>query len=142
MERVTSDGDEGQRNLAAARGADESVERLYESEELPSWQKQLTLRAFIVSFFLALPFTVVMMKLKLAAGIVPPLNISAGLLGYFFVKSATTFLEKCGIVMRPFTRQENYIVQTCVIASSGLACNGHSLPLSLNTHTHTTPTWD
>ncbi|XP_047961690.1 probable metal-nicotianamine transporter YSL7 [Salvia hispanica] len=124
MERVLSDGDEGQRNVAATRGADESVERLYESEELPSWQKQLTLRAFIVSFFLALPFAVVMMKLKLTTGIVPPLNILAGLLGFFFIKSATSFLEKCGFAMQPFTRQENCIIQACVIASSGIACNG------------------
>ncbi|KAF3432288.1 hypothetical protein FNV43_RR27027 [Rhamnella rubrinervis] len=30
-------------------------------------------------------------------------------------------LEKCGLLKQPFTRQENTVIQTCVVASSGIA---------------------
>ncbi|XP_047971217.1 probable metal-nicotianamine transporter YSL7 isoform X1 [Salvia hispanica] len=123
-----TDGDEAERSIAAPqqqeRGEDESVERIFESKEVPSWQRQLTLRAFVVSFILAILFTFIVMKLNLTTGIVPSLNVSAGLLGFFFVKTWTKFLEKSGFLKQPFTRQENTVIQTCVVASSGIAFSG------------------
>ncbi|KAL1566710.1 putative metal-nicotianamine transporter ysl7 [Salvia divinorum] len=116
------DGDEAQRNIAAAQ--DESVERIFESMEVPSWQRQLTLRAFVVSFILSILFTFIVMKLNLTTGIIPSLNVSAGLLGFFFLKTWTKFLEKSGFLKQPFTRQENTVIQTCVVASSGIAFSG------------------
>lgn len=101
-----------------------SIEEIFSSEEVPSWQKQLTLRAFVVSFILAVLFTFIVMKLNLTTGIIPSLNISAGLLGFFFVKTWTNFLEKSGMLRQPFTRQENTVIQTCVVASSGIAFSG------------------
>ncbi|CAD5316388.1 unnamed protein product [Arabidopsis thaliana] len=103
-----------------------SVERIFEeSNEIPPpWQKQLTFRALIVSFILAILFTFVVMKLNLTTGIIPSLNISAGLLGFFFVKSWTKILNKAGVLKQPFTRQENTVIQTCVVASSGIAFSG------------------
>ncbi|KAG7585913.1 Oligopeptide transporter OPT superfamily [Arabidopsis thaliana x Arabidopsis arenosa] len=103
-----------------------SVERIFEaSHEIPPpWQKQLTFRALIVSFILAILFTFVVMKLNLTTGIIPSLNISAGLLGFFFVKSWTKILNKAGFLKQPFTRQENTVIQTCVVASSGIAFSG------------------
>ncbi|XP_010511122.1 PREDICTED: probable metal-nicotianamine transporter YSL7 [Camelina sativa] len=103
-----------------------SVERIFEAshEVPPSWQHQLTFRALIVSFILAILFTFVVMKLNLTTGIIPSLNISAGLLGFFFVKTWTKILNKAGVLKQPFTRQENTVIQTCVVASSGIAFSG------------------
>ncbi|KAL3341176.1 hypothetical protein AABB24_025641 [Solanum stoloniferum] len=102
----------------------QSVERIFESKQVPSWQSQLTLRAFCVSLILGILFTFIVMKLNLTTGIIPPLNVSAGLLGFFFVKTWTKFLDKSGILKQPFTRQENTVIQTCVVATSGIAFSG------------------
>lgn len=101
-----------------------SVERLFEDQEVPSWRKQLTIRAFVVSFVLSILFSFIVMKLNLTAGIIPSLNVSAGLLGFFFVKTWTKLLQKSGLSRQPFTRQENTVIQTCVVASSGIAFSG------------------
>ena len=101
-----------------------SVERIFENQEVPSWRKQLTVRAFVVSFVLSILFSVIVMKLNLTTGIIPSLNVSAGLLGFFFVKTWTKLLHRSGLLRQPFTRQENTVIQTCVVASSGIAFSG------------------
>lgn len=101
-----------------------SIEKIFEKKEVPPWQKQLTFRAFFVSFVLGILFTFIVMKLNLTTGIIPSLNVSAGLLGFFFVKTWTKFLEKSGLLKQPFTRQENTVIQTCVVATSGIAFSG------------------
>ncbi|CAN8269165.1 unnamed protein product [Cochlearia groenlandica] len=103
---------------------EESVEKIFESREVPSWKKQLTLRAFVVSFMLSILFSFIVMKLNLTTGIIPSLNVSAGLLGFFFVKTWTKMLHRSGMLKQPFTRQENTVIQTCVVASSGIAFSG------------------
>ena len=102
-----------------------SVERVFEKQEVPSWRKQLTVRAFVVSFVLSILFCFIVMKLNLTTGIIPSLNVSAGLLGFFFVKTWTKFLAKSGMLKQPFTRQENTVIQTCVVASYGIAFSGN-----------------
>ncbi|XP_039138058.1 LOW QUALITY PROTEIN: probable metal-nicotianamine transporter YSL12 [Dioscorea cayenensis subsp. rotundata] len=101
-----------------------SVERAFDSQRLPSWKEQLTVRAMVVSFFLSVMFSVIVMKLNLTTGIIPSLNVSAGLLGFFFLKTWTKILHKSGMLKQPFTRQENTVVQTCVVAASGIAFSG------------------
>ena len=101
-----------------------SVERIFESREVPAWQKQVTIRAVAVSFALSILFSFIVMKFNLTTGIVPSLNVAAGLLGFFFVKTWTKLLEKSGMLKKPFTRQENTVIQTCVVASSGIAFSG------------------
>ncbi|KAH1105670.1 hypothetical protein J1N35_009438 [Gossypium stocksii] len=101
-----------------------SVEQIFEKREVPPWKKQLTMRAFAVSFVLSILFTFIVMKLNLTTGIIPSLNVSAGLLGFFFVKTWTKLLSKSGLLRQPFTRQENTVIQTCVVASSGIAFSG------------------
>ncbi|KAJ6887714.1 hypothetical protein NC652_028862 [Populus alba x Populus x berolinensis] len=54
-------------------------------------------------------------KLNLTTGLVPNLNVSAALLAFVFLRTWTKLLSKAGIVTAPFTRQENTIVQTCVV---------------------------
>ncbi|KVI03022.1 Oligopeptide transporter OPT superfamily [Cynara cardunculus var. scolymus] len=128
-------------------GEMDSIERIFESKEVPPWQNQLTVRAFVVSFILGVMFTFIVMKLNLTTGIIPSLNVSAGLLGFFFVKTWTKFLNKSGLLKQPFTRQENTVIQTCVVATSGIAFSGtfsYSLslsPLSLSHTSHTSNIW-
>ncbi|KAK4490448.1 hypothetical protein RD792_001125 [Penstemon davidsonii] len=118
-----TDGDEIE-DIKKEEDEKESIEKIFESKEVPAWQKQLTFRAFFVSFILGILFTFIVMKLNLTTGIIPSLNVSAGLLGFFFVKTWTAFLEKSGLLKQPFTRQENTVIQTCVVASSGIAFSG------------------
>ena len=110
---------------------EESVERIFAKQEVPSWRNQLTWRAFGVSFILSVLFSFIVMKLNLTAGIIPSLNVSAGLLGFFFVKTWTRFLENCGLLKQPFTRQENTVIQTCVVASSGIAFSGNNFDVTM-----------
>ncbi|KAF5195699.1 Metal-nicotianamine transporter ysl3 [Thalictrum thalictroides] len=106
------------------RGAVGSIEKIFENTKVPSWKDQLTLRAFVVSLVLGVLFSFIVMKLNLTTGIIPSLNVSAGLLGFFFVKTYTKILEKAGLLKQPFTRQENTVIQTCVVATSGIAFSG------------------
>ncbi|KAK4283303.1 hypothetical protein QN277_000268 [Acacia crassicarpa] len=101
-----------------------SLERVFMSHEVLPWRKQLTLRALAVSLCLSILFSFIVMKLNLTTGIIPSLNVSAGLLGFFFVKTWTKLLDKSGMLRQPFTRQENTVIQTCVVASSGIAFSG------------------
>lgn len=105
-------------------GEEVSVERLFESVEVPAWTRQITGRAVMVSLVLSVLFTFIVMKLNLTVGIIPSLNVAAGLLGFFFVKTWTKLLDKSGLLRQPFTRQENTVIQTCVVASSGIAFSG------------------
>ncbi|KAI3712747.1 hypothetical protein L1987_71312 [Smallanthus sonchifolius] len=137
MDRSSSRRDAGGRNSddvqnsesdgkgsKAEAGDMETIERIFECKEVPTWQNQLTVRAFVVSFLLGILFTFIVMKLNLTTGIIPSLNVSAGLLGFFFVKTWTKFLNKSGMLKQPFTRQENTVIQTCVVATSGIAFSG------------------
>ncbi|XP_040379412.1 probable metal-nicotianamine transporter YSL13 [Oryza brachyantha] len=110
----------------AATGEEEapSVERVFADRPVPSWREQLTVRAFVVSFFLSIMFSVIVMKLNLTTGIIPSLNVSAGLLGFFFVRLWTAAVERLGLLRQPFTRQENTVIQTCVVAAYDIAFSG------------------
>ncbi|KAG0492060.1 hypothetical protein HPP92_005458 [Vanilla planifolia] len=100
-----------------------SIEQLFECREVPTWGEQLTARAFVVSLVLGFFLSFIVMKLNLTTGIIPSFNVSAGLLG-FFVKTWTKILDKSGFLKQPFTRQENTVIQTCVVACSGIAFSG------------------
>lgn len=110
---------------AAAREA-LSTEKAFEREKLPAWSEQITVRSVVVSTALGLFLSFIVMKLNLTSGIVPSLNMSAGLLAFFLMKTWTSALERCGIFPKPFTRQENTVVQTCVISCSSIAFSGRS----------------
>ncbi|KAK1441138.1 hypothetical protein QVD17_06976 [Tagetes erecta] len=93
-------------------------------ETIPEWKDQITLRGLIMSVFLGILFCIISHKLNLTAGIVPSLNVAAGLLSFFFVKSWTAFIEGFGVSTRPFTRQENTVIQTCIVSCYGIAFSG------------------
>ncbi|VVB09463.1 unnamed protein product [Arabis nemorensis] len=96
----------------------------YYDEVVPEWKDQITIRGLIVSALLGILFCIITHKLNLTIGIIPSLNVAAGLLGFFFVKSWTGFLSKLGFSAKPFTKQENTVIQTCVVACYGLAYSG------------------
>ncbi|XP_074581563.1 putative metal-nicotianamine transporter YSL12 [Curcuma longa] len=101
-----------------------SVERVFDGVRVPAWREQVTVRALVVSLGLSVMLSVIVMKLNLTTGIVPSLNVASGLLGFFFVKVWTKALERAGVLRVPFTRQENTVIQTCVVAAYGLAGSG------------------
>jgi hypothetical protein len=109
---------------AAAAGEPASVERVFADRAVPLWREQLTFRALAVSALLAVMFSVIVMKLNLTTGIIPSLNVSAGLLGFFFVRMWTAAVERMGLLRQPFTRQENTVIQTCVVSAYGIAFSG------------------
>ncbi|AES78364.1 putative oligopeptide transporter, OPT superfamily [Medicago truncatula] len=94
------------------------------TEPVPEWKEQITIRGLVVSGVLGCLFCIITHKLNLTVGIIPSLNVAAGLLGFFFVKTWTGLLMKLGIVTKPFTRQENTVIQTCVVACYGLSFSG------------------
>ena len=98
-------------------------------ETIPEWRDQITVRGLVVSALMGSLFCIITHKLNLTVGIIPSLNVAAGLLGFFFVKSWTGFLSKLGFSVRPFTRQENTVIQTCVVACYGLAFSGNFIVL-------------
>lgn len=104
-----------------------SVEEIFEAKKVPAWREQLTCRALVVSTVLGVFFSFIVMKLNLTTGIIPSLNVSAGLLGFFFVKIWTSLLAKSGLLRQPFTRQENTVIQTCVVACYGIGFSGQLL---------------
>ncbi|KAL8139960.1 hypothetical protein V2J09_005981 [Rumex salicifolius] len=104
--------------------SEKSEEKAIEFERVPEWKEQITIRGLAVSALLGTLFCVITHKLNLTVGIIPSLNVAAGLLGFFFVKSWTGFLSKLGFSVKPFTRQENTVIQTCVVACYGLAFSG------------------
>ena len=104
-----------------------------ELEHVPEWKDQITVRGLLVSAVLGSLFCIITHKLNLTVGIIPSLNVAAGLLGFFFVKSWTSFMSKFGFFTKPFTRQENTVIQTCVVACYGLAFSGKLLTPSLFT---------
>jgi uncharacterized oligopeptide transporter (OPT) family protein len=106
---------------AAAAGA-KTIDQ--EMAEMPIWYSTLTLRALFAATILGAAFSIISLKLGLSTGIIPSLNIAAGLLGFFLVKGMNVLLAKMRIVGRPFTRQEATVVQTCVVACYGMAFNG------------------
>ncbi|KAI4348335.1 hypothetical protein L6164_009070 [Bauhinia variegata] len=101
-----------------------------ESELVPEWKEQITIRGLVVSAVLGSLFCIITHKLNLTVGIIPSLNVAAGLLGFFFVKTWTEFLSKLGFLTKPFTRQENTVIQTCVVACYGLAFSGKDISKS------------
>lgn len=101
-----------------------SMERVFEVMPIPPWPEQVTGRALAASLALGVALSGVMMNLVFTSGIIPLLNISAALLGFFFLKAWTGLLGQLGVPHRPFTRQENAVVQTCVVACASMTYSG------------------
>ncbi|XP_077234262.1 metal-nicotianamine transporter YSL3-like isoform X1 [Tasmannia lanceolata] len=85
------------------------------AKRIPPWSKQITIRGIVASFVIGIIYSVIVMKLNLTTGLVPSLNVSAALLAFVFLRTWTQLLQKIGFVSKPFTPQENTVVQTCAL---------------------------
>jgi len=88
------------------------------------WTKQITVRGFTASILIGAIYSVIVMKLNLTTGLAPNFNVSAALLAFVFVRSWTKMLRRAGFVVKPFTRQENTMIQTCAVACYSIAHGG------------------
>jgi len=123
-EELSSNREEENGTPGKIEEKDLSIERIFDNNKVPPWWEQITFRAMFVSMLLGIMFCIIVLKLALTTGVIPSLNVSAGLLGFFFIKTWTKFLEKFGLLKTPFTRQENTVIQTCVVACYGIAFSG------------------
>lgn len=108
---LDGDGD----SEAGARGAG----------RVPPWSEQLTVRGMAASLAVGTMYCIIVMKLNLTTGLVPTLNVSSALIAYAILRCWTQALSRLGIATRPFTRQENTVVQTCAVACYSIAVGGH-----------------
>ncbi|CAO2163701.1 unnamed protein product [Urochloa humidicola] len=100
------------------------TERTFEGEPLPTLSETITLQSITVSLVLGTVVNVVAMKLNLTSGFLPSLSIPAGLLGFFAARVWIRVDDTFGVPHLHFTRQENTVIQTCVVACSGIAYSG------------------
>lgn len=116
----------------------ETIEPEESTGRIEPWTEQLTVRGVIASIVIGMVYSVIAMKLNLTTGIVPNLNVSAALLAFVFIRTWTNLLSKAGYVSRPFTRQENTMIQTCAVACYSIAVSGGfaSYLLGLNKKTY------
>uniref|UniRef100_A0A7N2MAE7 Metal-nicotianamine transporter YSL7 n=1 Tax=Quercus lobata TaxID=97700 RepID=A0A7N2MAE7_QUELO len=73
-----------------------SIELIFKEKAIPTWRNQLTIRAFVVSI----------------------------VLGFSCIKAWILIIDKCGILGRPFTRQENTLIQATVLGITGVISSG------------------
>jgi uncharacterized oligopeptide transporter (OPT) family protein len=90
------------------------------------WTKQITIRGMVVSIMIGTMYSVIAMKLNLTTGLVPNLNVSAALIAFVFIRTWTKMLTKAGFVSKPFTKQENTMIQTCAVACYSIAVGGEA----------------
>ncbi|XWS38164.1 hypothetical protein CRYUN_Cryun19dG0106800 [Craigia yunnanensis] len=120
----------------------ENLEELNEETEgsrtIQPWTKQITVRGVIVSILIGTIYSVIAMKLNLTTGMVPHFNVSAALLAFIFIRTWTKVVQKAGFIPKPFTRQENTMIQTCAVACYSIAVGGGfaSYLLGLNRKTY------
>ncbi|KQK03501.1 hypothetical protein BRADI_2g08267v3 [Brachypodium distachyon] len=101
-----------------------SVELAFAGQQPPPWWRQVTARSVATSVVLGAVLSFMSMRIGLTAGVGPSFNIVASLLGFFAVKSWTRLLARCGVASQPFTRQENVVLQTCIISCATLSFYG------------------
>ncbi|XP_040987864.1 probable metal-nicotianamine transporter YSL14 [Juglans microcarpa x Juglans regia] len=121
-ERLAKDGSRG--NDAIGGSSMPMVEIGFNDKEVPTWTNQITLRSLIVSVGLGTFFSILSIKESLSTGVVSSVNIYAPVVGYSFIKGWLMILETSGIVGQPFTRQENAMIQSCVVAITGITVSG------------------
>ncbi|OEL24863.1 putative metal-nicotianamine transporter YSL18 [Dichanthelium oligosanthes] len=101
-----------------------STERAFEGEPIRAWTEQITARSVVASILLGTILSSVGMNLVFMSGVVPSLNIPAAMLSLFLLKTWTHILRRFNVFHQPFTRQENTIIQTCVVACASMVSSG------------------
>lgn len=119
---LNTGGEEKKLEIEKEKEVESQVE-VADTESKP-WKEQITVRGLVVSTVLGIIYSIIAMKLNLSAGIVPNFNVSAALLAFLFVRSWNKVLHKAGFISKPFTRQENTIIQTCAVSCYSIAVHG------------------
>ncbi|KAG2655479.1 hypothetical protein PVAP13_1KG020600 [Panicum virgatum] len=101
-----------------------STERAFEGEPVRAWTEQITVRSVVASILLGTILSSVGMNLVFMTGVVPSLNIPAAMLSLILLKIWTHILWRFDVFHEPFTRQENTIIQTCVVACASMVSSG------------------
>uniref|UniRef100_A0A0E0N8V1 Metal-nicotianamine transporter YSL7 n=1 Tax=Oryza rufipogon TaxID=4529 RepID=A0A0E0N8V1_ORYRU len=101
-----------------------STEHAFEAEPVPSLSETITPRSMVVSFILSVTLSIVAMKVTLSSGFIPSFSIPAGLLGFCVSRASIRILDYFAVAQLPFTRQENTIIQTCVVACTSITFTG------------------
>lgn len=121
-------GSEPKKEIEREREDEVQVSKAGDDEEdmkrLQPWNKLITARGVIASVLIGSIFSVIAMKLNLTTGITPNLNVSAALLAFIFIRAWSKIVQKFGLVSKPFTKQENTMIQTCVVACYSIAVGG------------------
>ena len=102
----------------------QETEEEMSGRKIEPWTKQITVRGVLVSIVIGVVFSIIAQKLNLTTGIVPHLNSSAAFLAFVFVQTWTKILKKSGFVSKPFTKQENTMIQTSAVACYSIAVGG------------------
>lgn len=123
-EPVAEDDDDMESDPAAAREK--------EQEQVQPWREQVTLRGMVAAMLIGFMYTVIVMKIALTTGLVPTLNVSAALMAFLALRGWTRVLERLGVAHRPFTRQENCVIETCAVACYTIAFGGQLLSSQLS----------
>ncbi|KAF0934955.1 hypothetical protein E2562_029485 [Oryza meyeriana var. granulata] len=101
-----------------------STEHAFEAEPIPSLSETITPRSLVVSFIIGATLSVVAMKVTLSSGFILSFSIPAGLLGFYVSRVWIRILDYFAVSHLPFTRQENTIIQTCVVACTSITFTG------------------
>ncbi|WCJ26632.1 YELLOW STRIPE like 1 [Euphorbia peplus] len=130
--------EEEQERAKSKQEHEQEEEHDLSSSRAQPWTEQITLRGLVVSIVIGAVYSVIVMKLNLSTGLVPNLNASAALIAFIAIRSWTKILHKAGYVTKPFTRQENTMIQTCAVACYSIAVGGGfaSYLLGLNRKTY------
>jgi len=132
IEKSVADTEDVESEPVAAAAADRRGE-----ERVPPWREQVTVRGLVAALLIGFVYTVIVLKLALTTGIIPTLNVSAALLAFLALRGWTRALGRLRLggagAPRPFTRQENTVVQTCAVACYTMAFGG-ALPSETPNH--------
>jgi hypothetical protein len=117
-------GHEEEAEAAVCLDGDSEAGEARSAGRAPPWRDQLTARGMVASLAVGAMYSVIVMKLGLTTGLVPTLNVSAALIAFVILRGWTQALARFGVATRPFTRQENTVVQTCAVACYSIAVGG------------------
>ncbi|CAL4886382.1 unnamed protein product [Urochloa decumbens] len=125
MDRRGAAGDEIEKHEAGPEDMESDPTAAWHGEErVPPWREQVTLRGMVAALLIGFVYTVIVFKLVFSTGNIPTLNVSVALVAFLAVRGWTRALERLGIAHRPFTRQENCVIETCAVACYTISFGG------------------
>ncbi|KAI8550168.1 hypothetical protein RHMOL_Rhmol06G0084200 [Rhododendron molle] len=81
-------------------------------------------RGLFISALLGTVFSLMVHRLSLTTGVVPSLCAPAAFLAFYLIELWNQLMSKLRLPVAPLTRQENTVIQTCIVACFSLAYSG------------------